>query len=167
MTSTNINCGKCKKLLPKNLRVVNCDTCKRFYHVKCCGVTHKEFNLLRSSNSQWHCQACTTSALSSSLNAKSNTEEYVKDSHPDKNQKNPVGRLNVGTDSLNVTCIADNENNNLNDNVSITAKGTECGICLKKMPSHLRLINCDKCKQFFHVKCCGVIHKEFNLIKEL
>ena len=50
MTSIAINCGHCTKLLPNNLRVVNCETYKNFYYFKYCGVTHKEFNSLKNAN---------------------------------------------------------------------------------------------------------------------
>ena len=29
----------------------------------------------------------------------------------------------------------------------------------KHISEHLTLINCDNCRKYFHVKCCGVSHK--------
>ena len=37
-----------------------------------------------------------------------------------------------------------------------------CGQCNKHIPLNIRIIKCNK---FFHVKCCGIIHKTFNTIK--
>ena len=77
MTSTVINCGKCNKPLPNYLRVVNCDTCKKFYHVKCCRITHKTFNTIKRSNDRWHCETCLilVSNTNTQLNATCPTED--------------------------------------------------------------------------------------------
>ena len=136
MTSIVIKCGQCNKLLPKHLRVVNCDTCKRYYHVKCCGVTHKVFNSIKSSNSQWHCQTCLTSVL---------------------NINSP----------LNVTCDTENNANvpNSNKKSKVSRKKEKCGHCCKNMPEHIKVINCDTCNKFFHVKCCGITQRNFRDLK--
>ena len=58
MTSIKVECGQCKKSLPKNLQVISCNVCKSFYHVKCCGITQKNYASLKSENIQWHCKKC-------------------------------------------------------------------------------------------------------------
>ena len=60
MSSLDVKCGECNKSLPKHLRIINCDTCKQFFHVKCCGVyePHKTFKSVKSSNTQWNCKVC-------------------------------------------------------------------------------------------------------------
>ena len=60
MAAIAIICSHCTKLLPKNLMVVNCETFKNFYHVKCCGVT-QSINPLKNANLQCRCQKCLTS----------------------------------------------------------------------------------------------------------
>ena len=55
---SSINCGICKKFLPNHLRIINCSSCNTFFHVKCSGITHKNFNYFKTSNLQWLCQNC-------------------------------------------------------------------------------------------------------------
>ena len=43
MPDTNFPCGKCKVNIPKKLRVIKCNSCIRFFHVKCCGVNHNNY----------------------------------------------------------------------------------------------------------------------------
>ena len=63
MQSPEIKCGQCDKLLPKHLRVVNCDICKHFFHVKCSGISHKEYKSIKTSNTHWNCKICETNVL--------------------------------------------------------------------------------------------------------
>ena len=132
MTSIEIKCGTCNKSLPKNLRVISCDTCKNFYHVKCCGTTHKEFNSVKSLNLQWYFNKC---------NPNLNVPQC------ENGNSIPISQADL----------------NMNDHNSRTSN--KCGNCKKHMPEHLRIINCDSCKTFYHVKCCRINHKQYNDIK--
>ncbi len=51
-------CGSCWKQIPNHLKIINCDKCKLFFHVKCCGLTQKLFKSIKRSNKQWFCNAC-------------------------------------------------------------------------------------------------------------
>ena len=76
MSSAVIKCGDCRKSIPKHLRVINCDTCKQFFHVKCCGVIHKIFNFLKTSDSQWNCKSCEeVIRVNNPLNLSCNTDD--------------------------------------------------------------------------------------------
>ena len=37
----NVKCGYCRKNISEHLRIINCDNCRKYFHVKCCGTTHK------------------------------------------------------------------------------------------------------------------------------
>ena len=54
-TTLGTNCGECKTFLPVRIRIIRCDTCKQFFHVKCCGINHKTYNYIKESNGTWHC----------------------------------------------------------------------------------------------------------------
>ena len=73
----SINCSKCKKDLPILLRVITCDSCKQYFHVKCCGITHKDFNSIKGSNAEWHCQHCKRNDIAFGLNLRQNTETAI------------------------------------------------------------------------------------------
>ena len=59
----SINCGKCKKDLPIRLRVINAT------HVN---STHKNFNSIKGSNAEWHCQDCKRNDIAFGLNLRQN-----------------------------------------------------------------------------------------------
>ena len=61
-----IECGECKKSLPKHLRIIICDS-EEFFHVKCCGITRKTFKSIKSSNTQWDCKDCKAKVLNNNL----------------------------------------------------------------------------------------------------
>ena len=110
----------------------HCNMCKQFFHVKCCGTTHKEFNSIKSSNSHWHCKVC------------------------EKNVSNNSNLLNVlcHTGNLGKTSKSDNQ-------VKNSGKKKKCGNCRKNMPEHLQIINCGTCNNYFHVKCSGTSKQKF------
>ena len=43
MPTSNNNCGQCNKLIRSDIRIIKCDTCDYYFHVKCCGINHKTF----------------------------------------------------------------------------------------------------------------------------
>ena len=45
-------CGLCPRKVSKNIQ---CDLCKRFFHVKCANINTNEFNAL---NANWTCFDC-------------------------------------------------------------------------------------------------------------
>ena len=73
------NCGKCNKLIPKHIRIIKCDSCKKFLHVKCCGVNHKTFNSLKQLNNVWNCDKCVKHTLNT---ADISTESDVTECKP-------------------------------------------------------------------------------------
>ena len=50
MQATENNCGECKKFIPLHIRIIKCDLCKLFFHVKCCGINHKTYNSFKESD---------------------------------------------------------------------------------------------------------------------
>ena len=53
-----VKCGSCSKKLPPNLRVINCSTCKSFFHVKCSDINKKEFLTIIDGGNDWNCFKC-------------------------------------------------------------------------------------------------------------
>ena len=56
-------CRQCRKFMPEILRVINCDTCNKFYHVKCCRTTQKAFHNLKMRTELWCCMKCLSKLL--------------------------------------------------------------------------------------------------------
>ena len=52
----NNNCGSCWKFIRARIRIINCDNCNTFFHVKCSNLEHKEF---KDSGKKWMCADCT------------------------------------------------------------------------------------------------------------
>ena len=51
-------CGECDKTIPIRNRIIKCDLCKIFFHVKCCGINYKTFcSIQESNNDTWLCKA--------------------------------------------------------------------------------------------------------------
>ena len=106
MTSTGYNCGKCKKFLLTHLRVINCISCKQFYHVKCCGISHKAFYIIQETNDQWNCEKWQANVIQpsvstlhqNSVNNTSSTKTRIKSnakSKCGKCQKHMRGHLKI------------------------------------------------------------------------
>ena len=49
--------------MPENIRVINCDACNKFFHVKCCKTSQKTFRDLRIRNESWCCMKCSSNLL--------------------------------------------------------------------------------------------------------
>ena len=79
MQTSEINCGKCNKFIPVRIRIIKCDTCEHFFHVKCCDVNHRTYNSVKQSNNDWHCERCTSNV--------SNTDELSISMFHTKNTK--------------------------------------------------------------------------------
>ena len=120
MPTSENDCGECNKFIPARIRIIKCDTCNKFFHVKCCGINHKTFHSIKQSN-DWHCKTC----------------------------------------AKNVSDTATHESIKFKANNVKPAKKVKCGKCHKHIPVHLRVINCDSCKTFLHVKCSGTNQKSF------
>ena len=56
--ASRVHCGKCAQNIPKNHRVINCSTCTKFYHVKCCDINTKDFLAIQQSGNSWTCFNC-------------------------------------------------------------------------------------------------------------
>lgn len=54
----NTQCGLCAKQIPKHLRTISCNSCHRFFHVKCCDTNLKEFKGLKERGDDWNCNKC-------------------------------------------------------------------------------------------------------------
>ena len=126
MSTSETNCGECKKFIPARIRVIKCDTCEQFFH-----INHRTYNSIKQSNNDWHCKKCASNV--------SNTDKL-----------SAVNAVRVET------------------SVSLrkrTTKKIKCSKCKKNMPIYLRVINCDTCKKYFHVKCPCTNKKYFLDLK--
>ena len=94
MTSQDVKCGECKKSLPKHLRIIRCDKCEQFFHVKCCGITQKIFNSIKSSNSIWHCKHC---ELPIDVNCHLNAACITDNNSNSNNVKNSIKTVECGS----------------------------------------------------------------------
>ena len=54
-----MNYGSCMKFLPTHLRLINCNSCQLFFHVKCCNISRKEWQSLVNESKIWLCSGCT------------------------------------------------------------------------------------------------------------
>lgn len=55
-------CGLCDKPVAKNHRAVLCNTCSKWSHIKCSGISLEEYKKLQISNAteKWYCSSCLT-----------------------------------------------------------------------------------------------------------
>ena len=54
----DFKCGDCLKYISQNIRIINGSTCHQFYHVKCCGITHKLLHEIIQTPGIWECKKC-------------------------------------------------------------------------------------------------------------
>ena len=73
MSESNFYCGKCKKCMPKHLRVIHCSGCNQYFHVKCCNIDRKKFNSLLLANKRWNCKNC----LDNNVNLNLSLHDYI------------------------------------------------------------------------------------------
>ncbi|XP_048586388.1 uncharacterized protein LOC125568354 [Nematostella vectensis] len=55
---TRVICHICSKIIRKNCRAVECDSCLQWCHFKCSKLLLKQFNHLSLTNDLWLCQPC-------------------------------------------------------------------------------------------------------------
>ena len=63
MSRKKSKCGKCHKNMPLHLRIINCDTCKKYFHVKCWGTSKNKFLQLKIDNEKWICSNCVSNVM--------------------------------------------------------------------------------------------------------
>ena len=56
-------CGKCLKVIRDHLKLINCDTCLKYYHVKCSGTTTNKFLEVKGKNEKWACFNCISKSM--------------------------------------------------------------------------------------------------------
>lgn len=55
-------CSGCSKTVSQNHRAVNCESCKLYYHIKCGGVTQKDYMRMKQAKDlSWTCTTCVLS----------------------------------------------------------------------------------------------------------
>ena len=62
-TKKKSKCGKCLKSMHSHLEVINCDTCQKYFHLKCSGITKNIFLELKLKNEKWICFKCVSNLL--------------------------------------------------------------------------------------------------------
>ena len=131
-TANELNCCKCNNLIPIHIRIIKCDLCTTFFHVKCCGINHKTLNSIKQLNNIWNCDKC--------VKLISNSNE-----------------ISTGNDitGSNLTIY------NVISKKSNPKRKSKCGKCLKNMCDDFKCIRCDTCAMYFHVKCPGISKSDF------
>ena len=71
-------CGECSK--PVRTNGIQCDSCDKWYHAKCCSASRNMFNLLTNSSCVWICCNCGLPNFSSSLFTE--TEQLMSTDNP-------------------------------------------------------------------------------------
>ena len=56
--TSKTNCRQCNKLIRSDIRIIKCDTCDYYFHVKCCAINHKTFNAIKCTGGDWICKKC-------------------------------------------------------------------------------------------------------------
>ena len=60
-------CGTCCRPVKVNQRRIQCDSCDRWYHTKCCLLDDKIYNILAGSSCSWICPPCGSPNFSDSF----------------------------------------------------------------------------------------------------
>ena len=58
MCNNEGNCGYCFKSIPKKLRIIECNNCKIFFHIRCSDINKKEYLRLKDNGDDWICDSC-------------------------------------------------------------------------------------------------------------
>ena len=58
-------CGKCTKVIRKNQRAVSCINCDSAFHCNCVHVDRTQWQRMRATPSDWHCDTCLLHVLPS------------------------------------------------------------------------------------------------------
>ena len=56
-------CGSCRKNIPGHLQNIKCDSCQKYFHVKCSATSKKIFFDLKARNESWDCTKCLSKIL--------------------------------------------------------------------------------------------------------
>ena len=163
------NCGSCNKFLRPSLRIINCSLCLKFFHVKCCNTTKKEFFYALENTNKWICKGCVvqpncdankTNCGACSKNiplhlrtiACSNCNKYFHCKCTDTNRKLFKDIKDKGLDWNCNSCRTPVNN----------SKNVKCLACKKKISSNRTLIRCSECKKDYHAKCAGISIDVYN-----
>ena len=98
------HCSVCSKQIACNHRAINCNTCESWCHIKCGGVTLKEYKKLQSTAYfSWSCPACLLSLQSLPFANVSNLAEGLAyDQDPDAD-----GSVGTNSVDLNSSTVED------------------------------------------------------------
>ena len=83
---SSTECTVCYKSVAKNHRAIACDLCSKWCHIKCGGVTPKEYRQLqREDNFAWTCPPClsTLTSLPFAIVSLSSDQSMTLDPHED------------------------------------------------------------------------------------
>ena len=58
--SNQFLCGNsdCCIKIPTHLRYISCFKCQKFFHVRCCNINKKQFDVLKNNGENWFCYKC-------------------------------------------------------------------------------------------------------------
>jgi len=56
-------CPKCQKSLNCSSKVIHCDICNNWLHLKCFNVSNIQFAELASGSARYYCHACASNSL--------------------------------------------------------------------------------------------------------
>ena len=67
-----IKCNNCSRKIAVNHRAIRCESCRMWFHIKCGGVTAKEFTLLQTGGTRsWDCKKCIFNSLPNVISPRS------------------------------------------------------------------------------------------------
>jgi hypothetical protein len=98
-------CGDCTKPVKSNQRVILCDGCSYWYHLKCTELSLTDYNNLSQSNKDWYCRTCilpnfTDSYFDNSVNEESNTSSIHEMSYFPSSNNTTSGINNQHVNSI-------------------------------------------------------------------
>ena len=101
-------CKICTKDVASNHRVIQCDICNIWVHIKCNKINSQTYDLLRKVNTQWFCIECSKDQFPLS---KLNNNEFHHTILGEKIKLLPTAKRNFGSENA----LIDRLNNVLND----------------------------------------------------
>ena len=170
-------CKKCRKVVGRNAKSICCDSCDRWYHFKCSGLSVEQFSFHSKNELEfWRCHNCVPFRCKCNLIVRNNqnsilcniceTWVHLKCSGLTKNELSHLSKTTL--DWYCRWCIADAlpfyniENKKLekllqtNKKVNIPANAIRlCKICDKGNLARNSALYCRSCKHLLHKKCAG------------
>ena len=169
----NSKCKFCSKTIAKNHRYIQCQTCLGKAHIKCNETDSVTFNKIKAENLPQFCLTCKPNTKKCGICNKNIAANHKKLKcknchlfvHIKCNETDIKTYDKINHDKMSTICISCQPNNipfmglndldfiDINNNSPILTHKIHCSICTKTIAKNHKIINCNSCNSYVHIKC--------------